>query len=40
MSHKFGKNKTNNNTPIKTRYIPSTTKNHIKAQSMNLPPSA
>ena len=39
ITNKFGKNKTNNNTPMKTRYIPNTTKNHIKAPSMSLSPT-
>ena len=30
------KNKTNNNTPIKTRYIPYSIKNHVKAPSICL----
>ena len=39
VAHRFAKNKTNNNTPIKTRYIPCTTKNHIKAPSVGSPPT-
>ena len=34
ITHRLVKNKTNNNTPIKTRYIPCTTKNHTKAPSV------
>ena len=36
INHRFIKNKTNNNTPIKTRYIPCSTKNHVKAPSICL----
>ena len=34
ITHRLVKNKINNNTPIKTRYIPCTTKNHTKAPSV------
>ena len=39
INHKSIKNKTNNNTPIKTRYIPYNGKNHIKVPSICLSPT-
>ena len=36
MDHRFTKNKTNNNTPIKTRYIHFASKNQIKEPSLHL----